>query len=173
MHSPSNEGWWQCSHRPSFDRGRSDTSHLIALIVEEREGKFIVSRDNMVTWTSARSGTVLRPWYYKSLTMDDVSTETEYSLRELVRLGGHRAGVPQVLLPYELHLRKMYQPKAEFGRKLWWELDHFFLIRLRTRIIFFSLFWLYFKMIFWLFDSILNYYNLFFQFWLYLKVYPS
>jgi hypothetical protein len=69
---------------PSVDRGRGDAANLLAIIIEEKYGKFRIGTKEKIlnTWLERNSLTATK---YCSLTTVDVQ-QNEYSLRELVRL---------------------------------------------------------------------------------------
>ncbi|XP_026820773.1 uncharacterized protein LOC113559301 [Rhopalosiphum maidis] len=69
---------------PSVDRGQGDTANLLAVIIEEKDGKFRIGTKEGIlsTWLERNS---LASTKYCSLTTGDIQ-QNEYSLREFVRL---------------------------------------------------------------------------------------
>jgi len=67
----------------SFDRGRADPPRIIAVVVEEKEGKLRVATKQgyLSQWLERNS---VEATAHVSLRVGDVGTGTEYSLRELV-----------------------------------------------------------------------------------------
>jgi hypothetical protein len=69
---------------PSVDQGRGDATNLLAVIIEEKNGKFRIGTKEEIlnTWLERN---ILTATKYCSLTTANVQ-QNEYSLRKLVRL---------------------------------------------------------------------------------------
>jgi hypothetical protein len=75
---------------PSVDRKRGDAANLLAVIIEEKYGKFhIGTKEGILSTWLERNGFAATK--YSSLTTADVQ-QNEYLLRELVRLGSFETG---------------------------------------------------------------------------------
>jgi len=101
---------------PSFDRGRGDPANLVAVVIKEKEKKFRVATQhgilnrfvkvlrNSATFCASvvsfkifvaggwKETVYLAATKYHSLSVSDVTTNVEFSLRELVRLGSVGTG---------------------------------------------------------------------------------
>ncbi|XP_060848121.1 uncharacterized protein LOC132927584 [Rhopalosiphum padi] len=75
---------------PSVDRRRGDAANLLAVIIEEKDGKFrIGTKEGIISTRLERNS--MEATKYCSLTTADVQ-QNEYSLQKLVRLGSVGTG---------------------------------------------------------------------------------
>lgn len=76
---------------PSVDRGRGDAANLLAVIIQEKDGKYLIATKDgtLNTWLERNS---LSATKCCSLKTEDIQKENEFSLRELVRLGSVGTG---------------------------------------------------------------------------------